>query len=161
MISMRIVVYEAKCPRWSIDLIKKSQNALASYPVMLHSEEKCAHFCSELSIVRYGTDAFCDSWNLSIHYFFRLIKNTAVRMPHSCHPSKPVPTPISLWIFNGSSSYICKIRDVSNGEDGERSSKYSMCSCVAECRPGTKRQIWCPIPCKDTILSVMGIPLWR
>ena len=28
------------------------------YPKMLHSEQKCAHFCSEWSIVGYGTFAF-------------------------------------------------------------------------------------------------------
>ena len=29
------------------DLIHKSQNAPVPYPTMLHSEQKCAHFCSE------------------------------------------------------------------------------------------------------------------
>ena len=29
---------------------------------MLHSEQKCAHFCSEWSIVGYGTGAFWDLW---------------------------------------------------------------------------------------------------
>ena len=29
----------------SIDLVHKSQNAPALYPTMLHSEQKCAHFC--------------------------------------------------------------------------------------------------------------------
>ena len=28
-----------------------------SYPTMHHSEQKCAHFCSERCIVRYGTGA--------------------------------------------------------------------------------------------------------
>ena len=31
-----------------------------------HSEQKCAHFCSEWSIVGYGTDAFWDLWIWSI-----------------------------------------------------------------------------------------------
>ena len=44
----------------SIDLIHKSQNAPVPYPTMLHSEQKCAHFCSEWSIVGYGTGAFWD-----------------------------------------------------------------------------------------------------
>ena len=41
---------------WSIDL-HKIHNATVSYPTMHHSEQKCAHFCSEWCIVRYGTDA--------------------------------------------------------------------------------------------------------
>ena len=45
-----------------IDQFHKSQNAPVPYPTMLHSEQKCAHFCSEWSIVGYGTDAFCDLW---------------------------------------------------------------------------------------------------
>ena len=46
----------------SIDLIHKSQNAPVPYLTMLHSE----HFCSEWSIVGYGTGAFWDLWNWSI-----------------------------------------------------------------------------------------------
>ena len=30
---------------------------------MLHSEQKCAHFCSEWNILGYGTGAFWDLWN--------------------------------------------------------------------------------------------------
>ena len=40
----------------------KSQNAPVRYPTVLHSEQKCAHFCSELGIVGYGTGAFWDLW---------------------------------------------------------------------------------------------------
>ena len=40
---------------WHFDLIHKSQNAHVPYPTMLHSEQKCAYFCSEWSIVWYGT----------------------------------------------------------------------------------------------------------
>ena len=43
-----------------IDLIHKSQNAPVPYPKMLHSEQKCVHFCSEWSIMGYGTGAFWD-----------------------------------------------------------------------------------------------------
>ena len=45
---------------------------------MLHSEQKCDHFCSEWSIVGYWTGAFWDFWNWSIvlhsvnHCFIRL-----------------------------------------------------------------------------------------
>ena len=49
-----------------IDLIHKSQNTPAPYPTMLHSEQKCVHFCSEWDIVGYGTGAFWDLWNWSI-----------------------------------------------------------------------------------------------
>ena len=50
-------------PRWSqlcraIDQFHKSQNTPAPYPTMFHSEQKCAHFCSEWSIVRYGTGIY-------------------------------------------------------------------------------------------------------
>ena len=44
----------------------ESQNAPVPYPRMLHSEQKCAHFCSEWSIQGYGTGAFWDLWNWSI-----------------------------------------------------------------------------------------------
>ena len=47
----------------SIDPIHKSQNAPDPYPIMVHSEQKRAHFCSEWSIVGYGTGAFWDSWD--------------------------------------------------------------------------------------------------
>ena len=51
-----------------IDLIRISQNAPLPYPIMLHSEQKCSHFCSEWSIVGYGTGVLWDLWNWSIDY---------------------------------------------------------------------------------------------
>ena len=45
-----------------IDQFHKSQNAPVPYPTMLHSEQKCAHFCSEWRIMGYGTGAFWDLW---------------------------------------------------------------------------------------------------
>ena len=45
-----------------IDQFHKSQNAPVPYPTILHSEQKCTHFCSEWSIVGYGTGAFWDLW---------------------------------------------------------------------------------------------------
>ena len=57
---------------FSIDLIHKSHNAPVPYLTMLHSEQKCAHFCSEWSIVRYGTSAFyriCEIYLLCYEYF--------------------------------------------------------------------------------------------
>ena len=50
----------------SIDLIHKCRNAPVLYPTMFYLEYKCAHFCSEWSIVRYGTDAFWDLWHWSL-----------------------------------------------------------------------------------------------
>ena len=55
--------------RWqqdTIGLINKSQNAPVPYPTMLHSEQKCAHFCSQWNLVGYGTGVFWDLWNWSI-----------------------------------------------------------------------------------------------
>ena len=43
------------CSTCAIDLIHKSQTAPVLYPTMLHSEQKCAHFCSDWCIVGYGT----------------------------------------------------------------------------------------------------------
>ena len=47
----------------SIDLFHKSHAAPAPYPTMHHSEQKCAHFCSEWCIVEYGAGALWDFWN--------------------------------------------------------------------------------------------------
>ena len=48
---------------YEIDPMHKSHNAPMPYPTMLHSEQKCAHFCSEWSIVGYGTGArWWDIW---------------------------------------------------------------------------------------------------
>ena len=50
----------------TIDLIHKSHNAPVPYPTMHHSEQKCAHFCSEWCIVGYETGALWDLWDWSI-----------------------------------------------------------------------------------------------
>ena len=44
------------------DLIHKSHNAPVPYPTMHHSEQKCAHFCSEWCFVGYETCTLCDLW---------------------------------------------------------------------------------------------------
>ena len=49
-----------------MDQFHKSQNAPVPYPTILHSEQKCVHFCSEWSIVGYGTGRFWDLWIRSI-----------------------------------------------------------------------------------------------
>ena len=52
-------------PRCVHNWIHKSQNAPVPYPTMLHPEQKCAHFCSEWSIVGYGIGLFWDLRNWS------------------------------------------------------------------------------------------------
>ena len=51
-----------------IEQFHKSHNAPVPYPTMLHSEQKCAHFCSEWGIVWYGTGAFWDLWIRSTNH---------------------------------------------------------------------------------------------
>ena len=48
------------------DQFYKSRNVNVPYPTMLHSEQKCAHFCSKWRIVGYGRSAFWDLWIRSI-----------------------------------------------------------------------------------------------
>ena len=49
-----------------IDHFRKSHKAPVPYPTMHHSEQKCAHFCSEWCIVGYGTGVLRDLCNRSI-----------------------------------------------------------------------------------------------
>ena len=51
----------------AIDQFHKSHNAPVPDPIMLHSEQKCAHFCSEWSILGYRTGACWDLWIWSIN----------------------------------------------------------------------------------------------
>ena len=61
-----------------MDQFQISQNAPVPYPTMLHSEQKCAHFCSELSIMGYGTGAFWDLWIGSIAEIWPHYNGTAL-----------------------------------------------------------------------------------
>ena len=45
---------------FAADQFHKSQNAPVPYLTMIHSNQKSAHFCSEWSIMGYGTNAFWD-----------------------------------------------------------------------------------------------------
>ena len=45
----------SQCPVSNTELIHKSHSAPVPYPTMHHSEQKCAHFCSEWCIMGYGT----------------------------------------------------------------------------------------------------------
>ena len=47
---------------WGMNQFYKSENTPVPYPTMLHSEQKCADFCSEWSVVGYGTCALWDLW---------------------------------------------------------------------------------------------------
>ena len=62
----------------AIDQAHKSQNAPVPHPTMRHSEQKCAHFCSECCIVGYGTSAFWDLWIATSV----LTRMTRKRIPH-------------------------------------------------------------------------------
>ena len=57
-------VWEFQVKQDWIDLIHKSQNAPVPCPTMIHSDEKCAHFCSEWSIVGYGKGVFWDFFTI-------------------------------------------------------------------------------------------------
>ena len=59
----RAVLFSIKF--WPIDQFNKSHNAPAIYPTIHHSEQKCAHFCSEWRFVGYGTGASWDLWDWS------------------------------------------------------------------------------------------------
>ena len=69
-----------------IEQFHKFKNATVPYLRMLHSEQKCAHFCSEWSLLGYGTSAFWDLWIRSIVcYHSILIAPQWVSMPHNLH----------------------------------------------------------------------------
>ena len=56
-----------QCTRWlAIHLIHKSHNAPVPYPTMHHSEQKCAHFCSQWWIMGYGKGALWEMCDWSI-----------------------------------------------------------------------------------------------
>ena len=59
-ILLRYHVAQPWCVR-GFGLVHKFHN-----PTMHHSEQKCAHFCSEWCIVGFGTDALWDWWDWSI-----------------------------------------------------------------------------------------------
>ena len=55
-----IIFYKNWCN--SVDQSHKSHNAPVPYHTMHHSEQECAHFCSEWCIVGYRTGALSDWW---------------------------------------------------------------------------------------------------
>ena len=52
--------------RSGIDQSHRSHDALLPYPTTHHSEQKCAHLCSEWCIVGCGTGALWDLWDQSM-----------------------------------------------------------------------------------------------
>ena len=46
----------------TMDQFHQTQNAHVPHPTLLHTEQKCAHLCSEWSIVGYATGAFWELW---------------------------------------------------------------------------------------------------
>ena len=51
------------------------------YPPLPYSEQKCAHSCSEWSIVRYGTGAFWDLWITGVFMGFNNHHGMYLRTP--------------------------------------------------------------------------------
>ena len=84
---------------------RKSQNAPVPYPTMLYSEQKCAHFCSEWSIVGYAH--FCSEW-INVGYetgafwdwWIRSIVHHCVRLCLLPFHYQPLPKlPLYYWQF--------------------------------------------------------------
>ena len=95
MIKKKILTPHGRQRMFPIELIHKSQNVLVPYPTMLHSEQKYAHFCSEWSIVWYGTD---DNWDFSIFVYLKapLIVTIEMQAEHVALPRElPLPGPRS------------------------------------------------------------------
>ena len=68
-----------------IDQFHKSQNTPVPSPKMLHSEQKCAHFCSEWSILGHWTGEFWGLWIRSIPLIWpmtSLCTNVSCRHDH-------------------------------------------------------------------------------
>ena len=74
--------------------IHKYHNAPVPYPTMHHSEQKCAHFCSEWCIVGCGTVA---SWNLWDWSYY--LKQLWPRLP-TRHPASRVKIMIGYSYVN-------------------------------------------------------------
>ena len=95
----------------AIDLLHKFPNVPVPYPAMLHSEQKCVHFCSEWSIVGYGTGAFWDLWNWSIKRHLRPTSqshNAPVPYPTMCHSEQRCVHLCVLWDMRQVHCGICE-----------------------------------------------------
>ena len=88
------------------DQFHKYQNAPAPFPTMLHSEQKCAHFCSEWSIVGYGTGAFWDLWIRSIAHKYPTLSDTGT---DSISRVLMVKSIVLLWWWTLSDKLYVKI----------------------------------------------------
>ena len=70
---------------------------------MLHSEQKCAHFCSEWSIVGYGTGAFWDLWNWSIVHISFTFTSTSGHWA-----SRTTLKNMDKWVTQIDKALVCK-----------------------------------------------------
>ena len=97
--SMNMVMY--KWLVWTSDVViyvemHKSHNVPVPYPTMHHSEQKCAHFCSEWCIVEYEADAL---WISDV--ILPAIDNHQAEWPVCTHHSVQKAPAISLpWRHN-------------------------------------------------------------
>ena len=93
---------------WPCHAIYKSHKAPLLYPIIHHSEQKYAHFCSEWYIVGYGTSALWDLWDWSIISSFAHVMAENIIMikmlyKHMCHL-------VQLWHIRGEYLGLCMIR---------------------------------------------------
>ena len=77
-------------PVYCRDQIHKSHNTPVPYPTMHHSEQKCAHFCSEWCIVGYGTGAL---WYCKIGLIYNTdVLHVIVKESNNCKISRCIST---------------------------------------------------------------------
>ena len=69
-----------------IDQIPISYIVPVPYPTMHHSEQRCAHLCSEWGIVGYGTGALWNLWDWSVMNAVRTLLYFAVVFYKSISP---------------------------------------------------------------------------
>ena len=94
-----------------VELIHKSQNAPVPYPIMFHSEQKCAHFCSEWSIVGYGTGALWDLWDWSIFFNILTMDNQYLNCEGDLQMLSPIQVSLNWNSFQIPTVASC---DISN-----------------------------------------------
>ena len=116
-------------PKCLIEQLHKSQNAAVPYPTMLHSEQKWAHFCSEWSIVGYGTDVFWDLWIRSIENKSSLVQVMAGHCTGNKQLQKLMISQFFDTYINGSVKYcsisnaLASVRENFDGIEGLRADK--------------------------------------
>ena len=95
-------------PSGGIDWIHKFHNVAISYPTMLHSEQKCAHFCSEWSIVGIWNRCILGIVKLFIMQWKSTYNRYAIGIAMTWVPFYWYGlTLISAWISNHMPCKIC------------------------------------------------------